>query len=487
LKVAFFQFASSPVHFFASLEILKKEADEKNQNYYYLWGSQTSYPGRMSVGFESLFKRTPTAVRRLVKIADQKVVQVNNMKFDVNWVDDLAKKLIRQVKSMNSISELKELRYLEITPGTALANEITNLTKDRDLDLQSNQTLIMKLIYSYLEVYSATKIRIQENDIEKVHVFNGRFLHERAVRDCAKNLHTEVLIFETTRDRYFQRLEGFHSRTDNQKYMLEHWKNSLGSDSNKFQVGSIYFEELRSKNNPFKVESTDKFNQTNDFFVFFSSSDDEAVGFWDEWREPLGNQLEVVRRLQNIFDLQNDFDLVIRLHPNLLNKGTSVISNWSTILPTKRSLVIGPAAKISSYGLLDNCVGVISYGSTLGLEAAFNLKPSLVLADSGYDLLGVVDKADSWDEVTKWLKMGHKIKSESLNLRRQNATIRGYYLATAGIPFKNSILKQTGWGSWDVVSFCEHKIHKSVMMHFYQKLISKIKFLKINKLVNRDK
>ena len=487
MKVAFFQFASSPVHFFASLEILKNEADEKNQSYYYLWGSQTSYPGRMSIGFESLFKKTPMRVRSLIKIADQNAVLVNNIKFDVNWVDDLAKKLITQVKSMKSISELRELRYLKIAPGTALANEITSLTKDRDLDLQSNQTLIKKLIYSYLEVYSATKIRIQENNIEKVHVFNGRFLHERAVRDCAKNLHTEVMIFETTRDRYFQRLEGFHSRTENQKYMLEHWKNSLDSDSNKFEIGSIYFEELRSKNNPFKVESTDKFNQTNDFFVFFSSSDDEVVGFWDEWREPLGSQLEVIRKLQTIFDLQNDFDLVIRLHPNLMNKGTTVISNWSKILPTKRSLIIGPADKISSYELLDNCVGVISFGSTLGLEAAFNLKPSLVLADSGYDLLGVVDKADSWDEVTEWLQAVHKIKSKSLNLRRQNATIRGYYLATAGIPFKNSILKQTGWGSWAVVSFCGHKIHKSVMMNFYQKLISKIKFLKINMLVNRDK
>ena len=326
MRVAFFQFASSPVHFFASLEILKTEADKKNQSYYYLWGSQTSYPGRMSIGFESLFKRTPEKAKRLIKIADQKAIQVNNMKFDVNWVDDLAKKLIRQVKSMNSISELKELCYLEITPGTALANEITNLTKDRHLDLKSNQTLIKKMIYSYLEVYSATKIRIKENNIEKVHVFNGRFLHERAVRDCAKNLQTEVLIFETTRDRYFQRSEGFHNRTDNQKYMLEHWKNSLDSESKKFEVGSVYFEELRSKNNPFKVESTDKFNPMNDFFVFFTSSDDEAVGFWDEWREPLGNQLEVVRRLQNIFDLQNNFDLVIRLHPNLLNKGTSVIS-----------------------------------------------------------------------------------------------------------------------------------------------------------------
>ncbi len=487
MKVAFFQFASSPIHFLASLEILKKEAVAENQSYYYLWGSQTSYPGRMSIGFESLFKRTPAEARRLIKIADQKAVQGHHMKFDVNWVDTVAKKLIGQVKTMNSISELRELRFLEIAPGTAIANEITNLTKDRDLNLYFNQKLIKKIIYSYLEVYSASKNEIQQKNIEKVHVFNGRFLHERAVRDCAKSLQKEVLIFETTRDRYFQRLEGFHSRADNQKYMLEHWANSLDSESNKFEVGALYFEELRSKNNPFRVESTETFNLNNNFFVYFSSSDDEAVGFWDEWREPLGNQLEVVRRLQNIFDLQNQFDLIIRLHPNLSNKGTSVKSNWSTISPTKRSMVIGPRAKISSYDLLDNCVGVISYGSTLGLEAAYNCKPSIVLADSGYDLLEVVDKAQSWDEVVQWLQAGHKMSSEFLELRRKNSTIRGYYLATAGSPFENSVLKQTGWGAWDVVAFCEHKIDKPVIMNFYRKLISKFKFLRINRLVNRDK
>lgn len=487
MKVAFFQFASSPVHFIASLEILRKEAAEENQNYYYLWSSQTSYPGRMSIGFESLFKKTPAQVRRLIKIADQKVFQTNNMKFDVNWVNNVATELMGQIKSMNTISDLKELRYLEITPGPALANEITSLTKDRDLDLQTNRRLIMILIYSYLEVYSATKIKIQENSIERVHVFNGRFLHERAVRDCAKILQREVLMFETMRDRYFQRSEGFHSRTSNQKHMLEHWKNSSDSEEKKFEIGSLYFQELRSKNNPFKVEVVEKLNLKNDFFVFFSSSDDEAVGFWDEWREPLGNQLNVVRKLQNIFDSRNNFDLVIRLHPNLSNKGTHIISNWSQILPTKKSIVIGPEAKTSSYELLDNCIGVISYGSTLGLEAAFTLKPSLVLADSGYDLLEAVDKADSWDYVTEWLNVGHNLSSKSLKLRQRNATIRGYYLATAGIQFKNSVLKEIGWGAWDVVAFCEHKIHKSVIMSFYRKLISKIKFFKINVMVNCGK
>ena len=484
MKVAFFQFASSPVHFFASLEILKEEADKNNQNFYFVWGSQTNYPGRMSIGFESLFKRSPTEVRKLVTIADRNAIQENSMPFDVVWVSSVTEIFLNQLDSMKSISELKRLSHLDVNPGPALANEITNLTKNRDIDLRINHTLIRKLISSYLEVYSATKIKIEKNGINRVHVFNGRFLHERAVWDCAKNLEIETFIFETTRDRYFQRTEGFHNRTSNQKYMLGHWAASLDSEEAKFVIGSKYFSELRSKSNPFQVQQGKFVTMAKDFFVFFSSSDDEAVGFWDEWNEPLGDQIEAIKKLQEIFELQNDFNLVIRLHPNLINKSNSAVENWSVIEPINNSIVVGPSEKISSYDLLDKCVGVISYGSTLGLEAAFSLKPSLVLADSGYDQIGAVDKAKTWNEVNDWLNTGYKLDLKSLKERQRNATIRGYFLATGGIPFKNSVLRQTGWGAWTVDSFCGRRIRESKIASFYRKVINRIKFLRVNSLVN---
>lgn len=484
MKVAFFQFASSSVHFFASLEILKEEANEKNQNFYFIWGSQTSYPGRMSIGFESLFKRTPVEVRKMIAIADGDAVHENRMLFDAEWVHYVAEKFISQVQSMKSISELKELSYSDINPGPALANEITNLTKNREIDLLTNQTLIRKLLLSYLEVYSATKNRIENNGLDRVHIFNGRFLHERAVWDCARNLKIETLIFETTRNRYFQRNEGFHSRTSNQKYMLDHWANSSDSEETKFEIGSRYFGELRGKNNPFQVQEINSFVSSKDYFVFYSSSDDESVGFWDEWHEPLGDQIAVIQKLQEIFELNNNFNLVIRLHPNLRNKSNMAIANWSVIKSRSRSIVVGPTEKISSYDLLDNCKGVISYGSTLGLEAAYSFKPSLVLADSGYDLLGVVDKANDWSAVNDWLKSGYQLDSNSIKERQRNATIRGYYLATGGIYFKNSILNQIGWGAWTVNSFCGQKIRKSRALEFYQKAINKIKFLRIIRLVD---
>lgn len=77
--------------------------------------------------------------------------------------------------------------------------------------------------------------------------------------------------------------------------MLDHWKNSDLSLENRIEIGSKYFFELRSRLRPFFTETKQDFKNSKPYFVYFSSSDDEAVGFWDEWNEPLGEQLECVK------------------------------------------------------------------------------------------------------------------------------------------------------------------------------------------------
>jgi len=485
MNVAIFQFASSSVHFVASLEILKQEAEAGNQNFYYLWGSCTSYPGRMSRGFESFSGVPPTRIRKLIDVASKGSYKPDRIEIGSDLVEKNLESFVRQFMMLDSINDLRKLEHNEIRPGPAIANEMTNITKNRDLNLKMNLQLFTVLIRSYLEVYFSTKLKLEEGNIEKVYLFNGRFLHERAVWDCAKNLSLEVLVFETTRNRYFQRKEGFHSRTNNQKVMIDHWNASSLSRAEKIGIGSKYFGELRGRGNPHRVEPGEIFPFNQKYFVYFSSSDDEAVGFWEEWNEPLGNQLMVISRLQEIFDTQDEYVLVIRLHPNLANKGHEVNSNWSAIKSSRKTIVVGPNQKISSYELLDNSQAVISYGSTIGLEAVFAKKPSIVLADCGYDEIGVVDKAENWEAFYKWLTRKDKFATDLLELRHENSTIRGYFLATGGLAFCNSELVEIGWGSWKVITFCGYKLPDNIFVIKYQNIISRIKFLRIFRMVNR--
>ena len=485
MNVATFQFASSSVHFVASLEILKQEAEAGNKNFYYLWGSCTSYPGRMSRGFESFNGVPPARIRRIIEVASTGSYKPDRIETGSDLVEKTLELFVRQFMKLDSINDLQKLEHGEIRPGPAIANEMTNITKNRDLNLRINLKLFTVLIRSYLEVYFSTKRKLEDSSIEKVYVFNGRFLHERAVWDCAKNLGLEVLVFETTRNRYFKRKEGFHSRTNNQRVMIDHWDASELSREEKIRIGSKYFGELRSKGNPYRVEPEELFPFNQKYFVYFSSSDDEAVGFWEEWNEPLGNQISVITKLQEIFDRQDEYDLVIRLHPNLANKGHEVNSNWSALKSSRKTTVVGPNQKVSSYELLDNSQAVISYGSTIGLEAAFARKPSIVLADCGYDEIGVVDKAESWEFFLNWFAGKEKFATDLLERRHENSTIRGYFLATGGLAFNNSELVEIGWGSWKVINFCGFKLSDNIFRVKYQNTISKIKFLRIIRMINR--
>jgi hypothetical protein len=475
------------MHLAASLEILRGIGHGENETHYCLWGSRTSYPGRMSIFFESLSGKPSKHHEALVRLADNSVHLNNIMDFESLWVHTTTGLLMRELETFSNISQLKNLTASGVNPGPALANEITTLTKNRDLDLSLNKRLIERLIQSYLQVYSATVLFITRHDIEQIQIFNGRFLHERAVWDAARSQNIDVVLFETTRSRYFQRREGFHNRTNNQLVMLEHWNSSSDPLSKKLEVGARYFSELRSVSNPFRTEHSSKPRSTRPYFVYFSSSDDEAVGFWDEWNEGLGEQISCVLKLQAIFDTQDKIELIVRLHPNLVNKSEEQKFGWQAIRDTRSTKVIAAEDQASSYDLLDNSIGSITFGSTLGLESAFALKPSLLIADSGYDLLGVVDKAKNWKDVSDWILGGYKIDENQLQERKSNSCIRGYFLATGGIDFRFSQLVEKSWGAWEAISFDGMSLSTSKLNQIYKRIISRMKFREIRKLINSDK
>jgi hypothetical protein len=101
--------------------------------------------------------------------------------------------------------------------------------------------------------------------------------------------------------------------------------------------------------------------------------------------------------------------------------------------------------------------------------------------------LGVVDKAKNWKEVVEWINTGYRINFEEITLRKNNSCIRGYYLETAGKAFKYTKLKQTGYGSWQAIKFLDEKIYSDNYLTYYQRLINKIKFLKIKWLIFYDR
>ncbi len=484
MNKAIFQFAASSIHFATSLEILREETKFGHEIYYNLWSARTKYPGRMSVDFEGAWGKPPRWTRRIVKKAGSTAVYSSRMTIDNVWVENSLTQFKFRIQDIQTIAQLRQIEFAGIRPGAALVNELTTLTKNRNFSPRENLRLIVLLTESYLQVYIAAVRFINIHDIREVHLFNGRFLHERAVWDAAKSLGVQVILFETTRNRYFQRKEGFHDRINNQKVMLAHWENSDLTKEQRVDVGSEYFAQLRSKANPFHTLHKPSIDITRPYFLYFSSSDDEMAGLWDEDPKSLGDQISCVRKLQLLFDAQSTYQLIIRIHPNLLNKSLEQQLAWAEIRESNSTKICGPGEEISSYSLLDNAIGSISFGSTVGLESAFALKPSLVLTECGYDLLGVVDIAETWEDVSNWLKFGHQLTPAQLSDRKTNSCIRGFFLATGGRTLENTHLVEIGWGAWVARSFDEVKLPDGLFSRIYHKVVSKVKFLRVLRYLN---
>jgi len=484
-NVAFFQFATSSIHFAASLEILNKECRSGSKTFYSLLGQATYFPSRMAKMGETLLGKAPRQLKHLIFQADPNVTFNDEIEYDEIWVQKHIVAFTQQLNQISNISMLSSLQFDSIKPGAAIANEIITYSKDDEVNLSEYQKIVIFLLRSYLEVYSHTLISIRNNRISRVHIYNGRFLHERASWDAAKRLGCEVLIFETTHDRYQQRIEGFHNRVNNQKVMKELWENSKLEISKKTNEASVWFKDMRSNVNPFMVKHPKKFISNKKYFVYFSNSDDEVVGFWDEWTQPLGNQFDVVSKLIEIFSNQNTYDLVIRLHPNLLNKPPKIIKKWQSLKTDRNSVLIQSGEKISSYDLIDDCVGVINFGSTIGIEAAYYEKPVLVMADCKYDELEIADKLFKWDEIESWIKRAEFLPRDLISQRKVNSYIFGFYFRACGTQFLNTNLKKTpNQGAWEADKFLGMKLQEFNLIQNYRRLLSKYKFWKIREVLS---
>lgn len=484
-KVGFIQFASSPVHFAGLLELAHDSYNEGNSVYFAIWGAQTHFPCRMSTNFQTLSKTIPRKIVSVLRIAAPESVIENTAIFDRQWVSDMMAEMNQWLSSLKNIDDFSLLKIGEINPGPAIANEYVSITQSRNTSPAENIPIIRDLLRSYFEVFSATQIWITRNSIDKLFLFNGRFLHERAAWDAGRQIGVDIDIFETTRNNLHVRAEGFHNRRHNQKMMLEHWKVSTDSNQEKIKLSDLWFANLRGESNPFSTNSSRKIKIDAPFILYFSNSDDEAIGFWEHWSQNLGTQIDCVKKLIKYFEARHEYTLIIRLHPNLASKPKLDQKEWINLASSKNVKIIGPTEKVSSYALIQECQGVITFGSTIGIEAAYMEKPVMILADCKYDELGFAYKPNDWSTAFNWIENLRLVSVADLKKNRELSRIFGYFVLSGGNRFKYSNLEEVGWGSWKVNNFLGFNWVEPVLLSFYRRAILKMRTWRMTRKVKR--
>lgn len=309
---------------------------------------------------------------------------------------------------------------------------------------------------SSLRSYLGVKAFLQRHaGFERVYVFNGRFASARgALRACQEISGLEVFTHE--RGANIGKYATFrntlvHDRALWTQNILDSW-NQAEDPRRATELGSQYFVARRNGVNEdwvsyIQQQSSGKLpaswdrNQLN--IAIFNSSEDEFVGLGKEWKNPIyETQSDGIRRIvEDSLARHPNAKFYLRVHPNLTgvdNQDTRRIAALAGMgLPNLE--VIPADSDICSYSLVDACDKAITFGSTMGAEATFWGKVSLLAGHSFYGDIDAAYKLGSHQELVEMIGCALEPKPQV------NAIKYGHYLMTFGDDFK--YWKATGFSS----------------------------------------
>ena len=291
------------------------------------------------------------------------------------------------------IEELKKYKY-KITASLGMGSASSLISKHGDGLLSpcihKNETK-QSLIASAL-VYERVTSLITRVNPDVVITFNGRFATSRPIVVIGDLLGIPVLRHErgSTFERYETFSDAIHNYAYIRKRIAEYWEKT--APEKRAINGNNFFIRRRSGDgigwysftSHQKIGCIPRPNPQKKRIVYFSSSDDEYAAVSDSFQlGPWKNQLDAVKDLISSCSKNSNLELVIRVHPHLAKKSKQEQSRWSR-LKSDSVCIVSPKDKVDSYALLDSADIVVSYGSTMGMEAAYWGKPSILLGPCAY-------------------------------------------------------------------------------------------------------
>ncbi len=319
-------------------------------------------------------------------------------------------------------------------------------SRDPMLASERAETLLVKYCKGAARSYLAVKSFLSgQRRYDRAYIFNGRFGCTRgAFRACQSVPGMETFAHE--RGSSIERLSYYpnclpHSREHWHRSALSAW--SAAPVEQREILGRAFYEERRrgvgvSWRSFTAHQQADLlpagFDPLKKNVVIFNSSEDEFVGLGDEWKNPVySSQSQGIEQIvTEALTRYPDRHFYLRMHPNLSkveNRDVAAVRDLAQRGLSNFTLIEADS-KVSSYMLLEVAERVITFGSTMGVEAAYWGKVSLQAGHSYYEGLGATYLVGAHAELMELLGAALEPKSQL------GALQYGYYARSHGTPFR---------------------------------------------------
>jgi hypothetical protein len=352
-------------------------------------------------------------------------------------------------KAFANVSELKKLKVDEYEIGYSVASSIISYYRD------PNPTLDPKWVERYiigcLGVYFSIINYLKANQTDVVYAFNGRLSHTKAVLQACRSMHVKCVLHERGNSMPFYSLfenTSIHDLKNTQRLIIETWENADPLERTARATQWFHTRMGGKMENWFSFlekqtfELPENWDDSKKNILICNSSEDEFASLNDEWKNHLyANQTDGIFKIINdTKDIEN-IHIYLRVHPHLAKVSNSDLTDLLAI--KSQHLTIIPAnSLISTYHLVKHASQVITFGSTIGMEATFMEKPSILAGKSFYYNLGGTYDPSSHEELIQLIKSDLEPKS------KEKALMFAYYFGTFGISFKHYQPEDFGKGKF---------------------------------------
>jgi hypothetical protein len=352
-------------------------------------------------------------------VSSQNKKEVQNLKFDYH-----------------SIDELKAIEYRGVDIGYSVLSFYVDLR--RNLYPVFNKATVAffdQLLRVAAHLTHAVEVVDDVIKPDQYAVFNGRLFDARPFfrKPCLMGRRVQCFEVEGIPPKWENKSVHFdnslpHDVIVSNNMIISYWRESakILSEERMIEVGESFFKGRQSKKaitsriKSFVAEQVEDmlpegWNTQKRNFVFFNSSEDEFAGIdkeFDSYKyKPTQREvIETVARLAA--EVDPNIHIYLRIHPNLKNVKHQYHSDLLQLGAQFSNVTVVPAdSPVSTYSLLDVAEKIITVGSTVGVEAVYHKKPSILLGPSFYRLLDVCYTPKNDDELRAMLKDSLEKKS----------------------------------------------------------------------------
>ena len=344
--------------------------------------------------------------------------------------------------SFSTVGELIAYTFENFDVGYAVLSSLVSICRNPKPDLQDCQSIVTALFQSSIATYQQTLEYCRQQNPDRVYVFNGRFAATRAVLRACQSLQIDCHLHERGCDTdHYQLFENKlpHDIVYMQKRIRAAW--NVANETERVSKATNWFHDrvnrVERSWHSFVKEQTrgqlpGNWDTSRRNITVFTSSEDEFVSIGDCWKNPLyKNQLDgLTQTVNDLNKVDPSIHLYVRIHPNLANVDDDSVSAIYG-LASDRVTILAPDDPTDSYDLMRHSEKVVTFGSSIGIEAVFWNQPSILLGQCFYRGLGGVYQPDSHES---YLQM---LNSHLSPGGTAGALMYGHWFQTHGIKFKH--------------------------------------------------